>query len=131
MQEPADLGFGEMAFFDGAQGLWPAYLALRGHILGMFPGCEVRVHGTQLSFRAPRPFAWVWRLPGARGRASFFLTFATDHGGPLAHETQAVYIRPGHWTRHLAVTADGPQAMELTDYIAASHRLRNRKGGAS
>jgi hypothetical protein len=125
----AAVSSGEALFFGDAPGLWPAYLALRGEILGLFPQCEVRVHKTQVSFRAPHPFVWVWRMPGRRGRESFFFTFATETGDPLPHDALTVFVRAGRWTRHLAVKAEGPAAGELAEYIKTSFSLRNTKGG--
>ncbi len=100
-------------------------------ILGLYPESEVRVHKTQISFRAPHPYVWVWRLKGKQGQASFFLTFSTGHGEELPHRTQAVFIRPGQWTRHLTVAPDGPAAGKLTQYVTTSFILRNGKGGAT
>lgn len=117
-------------FFDREPGLLPLYLALRETILRLVPCCEVRVHRTQVSFRAPRPFAWVW-LPlwkNIRGRSEHYLvlTFATAEtvDGPLI--TECVNIRPGLYTCHAVLSSPEQLDAAVTDYLDESYALRNK-----
>ncbi len=119
----------ELLFFSGEAELIPVYLKLRAEILALFPDSEVRVQKSQISFRCPHPYAWVWTL-GSHGRKSkespfMFVTFAAPFPieGPLIHTKTEPY--PGRWTHHVAVSEPDEITVELLGLIQASQAFRN------
>ena len=119
----------EISFFQDEPVLLPLYLALRKLIRSAYPDCEVRVNKTQVSFRAPRPFAWVWLPPrrNIRGRPEKYLilSFASETGivSPLVAE--CVMMRTGLYTCHAILSRDEQPGSEFAGYISGSFALRN------
>ena len=126
-----DLTGEEMIYFSGDEALLPVYLKLREEILALYPECGVLVQKSQISFRMPRPFAWVWTLSGhgsrKPGSGPLFVTFASPYpvDSPLIHTRVEPY--PGRWTHHVALQAPDEVSAELILLIQASFAFRNGK----
>lgn len=119
----------ELLFFAGVEELLTCYLRFRMEIIAFFPESGVRVQKSQISFRCPRPYAWVWTLArhgsGKAGSPSMFVTFAAPFPveSPLIHMKTAPY--PGRWTHHVAVSKAEDITPELMSLVQASHAFRN------
>ena len=128
MNEP---GGEELLYFAGEKALWPVYLKLRERILALYPESEVRAQKSQISFRSPHPFAWVWTLAGhgsrRPGSGPLFVTFAAPFPieSPIIHTRVEPY--PGRWTHHAAITNQKEITDELMGYIQTSYAFRNAK----
>lgn len=119
----------EISFFRDEPGLLPLYLALRKLIRGAFPDCEASVSKTQISFRAPRPFAWVWLPPrrNIRGRPEKYLilSFASETIIKSPFVAECVMIRKGLYTCHAILSRDEQLGSDAAGCITASFALRN------
>lgn len=113
-------------FFDGK----PRELALYGcfadGVLARWPGTEIRVRKTQISFFEGGLFACVSMTP-VRKRAErparfITVTFGLDH--PLDDpRAVAVQVRPNRWTHHVIVGGEEEIDEQLFQWIEAG---RNR-----
>lgn len=108
-------------FFDGK----PRELALYEHLcrrlLERWPGAEIRVQKTQISFYDGRLFACVSLTPVKRKarRPERFITvsFGLDH--PLDDpRAVAVRVRPNRYTHHVIVGDESEIDDRLLDWIA-------------
>jgi len=126
VNEPA---WDELLFFAGEGELLPCYLKLRAEIMALFPKSEVVVHKSQISFRCPRPYTWIWTLAkhGSRkaGSPMMLIAFAAPYPveSPLIHARTEPY--PGRWTHHVAVRKAENITPELMKLIQASYAFRN------
>ena len=124
-------GAGELMYFAGDEALLPAYGKLRAEMLRLYPSSEVRAKKSQISFRDPHPYVWVWTLAGhgsrKAGKGPLFITFASPFPieSPLIHTKLEPY--PGRWTHHVAVNAPEEISEELIRLLQASHSFRNDK----
>ena len=121
----------ELMYFAGEEELLPAYLTLREELLHLFPDSEVWAQKSQISFRCPRPYCWVWTLAGHGSRKPggrpMFVTFASPVpvDSPLIHTVVEPY--PGRFTHHVQVSLPEDITEELLTLIQASHAFRNKK----
>ena len=123
----------ELLYFAGDERLLPVYLALRGKVIERYPESDVRVQKSQISYRFPHPYLWVWTLAGhgsrKPGKGPMFVTFAS----PFPIESPMIYRKvepyPGRWTHHVALLEPGAISDELLGLIEASYRFRNGKPG--
>ncbi len=123
-------GAGELIYFAGEENLLPAYEKLKLEVLRLFPDSEVLAQKSQISFRDPHPYLWVWTLAGhgsgKPGKGPLFITFAS----PFPIESSLIHTKlepyPGRWTHHVAVNAPEDMTDELFMLIAASHDFRNK-----
>lgn len=120
----------EIAFFLTDEKALSIYLALRKELLAAHPDCQVLVQRSQISFRAPRPFVWVW-LPASRGGrqtpGSLYFTF----GAPMALSSARMAVvtepYPGRFTHHVLINCQEEVDAELLGFAALSHAFRNKK----
>lgn len=125
-----DVDSAELDFFIRDADKLPLYLRLRGVLTSLAPGCEVRVHKTTISFRAPRPFVYVGfsfrkhypGVPDAHLMASFMSPQPCEH--PLA--IQSTLIRPGLYTIHALILPPGDLEDGLLSLIKQSLMIRNK-----
>ncbi len=124
-------GSEELLYFAGEEFLLPVYFKLREEVLDMFPDSEVRVQKSQITFRWPHPYVWIWTLAGhgsrKPGSGPMFVTFAAPFPieSPLIHTKVEPY--PGRWTHHVAVREPGDITKELMMFIQTSYAFRNAK----
>lgn len=121
----------EVTFFERDDQALQTYLVLRQGILAICPDAEVLVQKSQISFRGPRPFVWVW-LPSSRGGkkqppGSLYFTFGAPC--PLLSQriTAATQPYPGRFTHHVLVSGPHEVDQELLDFAALSLSFRNQK----
>ena len=119
----------ELVFLEPVSDLLSVYLLLREQLLRMRPGMEVRVHKTQISFRAPRPFAWVMlssfkRFTGIPGKY-LVLSLASDK--VLSHPAimEQVPIRARLYTIHTLLRDIETLDSSLLSLLRGSLNLRN------
>ena len=113
-----------LAFFTGRSGALTLYEALAGWLVGEFPGADIRVQKTQISFCDRRMFACASLLPVGRKAdrppdfitVSFGLPFALD--SPRA---AAVPVRPGRWTHHVVIGDEAGIDDELKRWLREAH----------
>ena len=104
------------------------YEHLRKQVLMLFPQSEVRVHKTQISFRDPMPFCYVW-LPDRRmdkSRGDTYLMVTLMLGERLQHSrvAQCVEAYPGRFTHHLSLGSQQEVDQQLVEWIRQSHAFR-------
>ena len=119
----------ELSFFRDEPVLLELYSVLRRLLYSASPDCEVRVGKTQISFRAPRPFAWVWLPPrrNIRGRPEKYLilSFASDTSISSPLIAECVLIRVGLYTCHAILSRKEQLDSEIAGYITDSFNLCN------
>lgn len=125
-----DITSAELDFFLDDTDKLPIYLRLREAFCQMAPDCQVRVHKTCVSFRAPRPFVYV-SLPfrkNLKGWPSAHLVLSFSAEAPLAHPQvlDAVLIRPGLYTIHAVVPDAGPLEPGLAGFVRAALQRKNK-----
>lgn len=124
-----ELASSELDFFAGDEPKMAIYLKLREELTAIAPGCEVRVHKTTISFRAPRPFAYVsfpfrkhykhW--PEQHLLLSFSSPAAVDH----PYVIQSTFIRNNLYTIHAIILPPGNLEPGLKDLVEKSRNYRN------
>lgn len=129
----ADLSSAELDFFSGETQKLPTYVMLRDAFTFMAPGCEVRVHRTTVSFRAPRPFVYI-SFPFRKSdkgwtESSLLISFTLD--APSSHPAviRSTFIRPAQYTIHALVSGPGGLEKSLAALVECSLRYRNKQGG--
>lgn len=126
------LSLEEAAFFDGDPAALSLYAALRGQLLALEGESHILVQRSQISFRAPRPYAWVWHSRHAGGakaaQPSITLTFAA----PFPIDSGRIFARvepyPGRFTHHLRLHRPSQIDQELIQWLSLSLRFRNPSG---
>jgi hypothetical protein len=128
-----DLSSAELGFFNSELQKLPTYVMLRDAFTFMAPGCEVRVHKTTVSFRAPRPFVYI-SFPFRKSdkdwtESSLMISFTLD--APSAHPAviQSTFIRPAQYTIHALVSGPGGLDPALAALVECSLQYRNKQGG--
>ena len=89
---------------------------------------ESRVTRSQVTFRAHRGFAWLWRPSqylGTRG-VDMVLAIGLDHHDPSPRWKEVAHPTPRYWVHHLEVR----DAVEIDDEVAAWLREAARLAGA-
>lgn len=112
-------------FFDGKPKELELYERLAREILARWPGSEIRVQKTQISFYEGRMFACASMAPVRRRaeRPEHFITvtFGLDH--PLDDpRAVAVQVRPNRFTHHVIVGDAGEIDDALLGWIAMGKR---------
>ncbi len=125
-----EVAFAELDFFRDEQDKLPIYLALREAFTALAPGCEVRVHKTTISFRAPRPFVYV-SFPFRKNykgwpRCHLVISFNADAPREHPQVVQSTFIRRGLYTIHAVVPYPGQLDGELLGLVNFSLNYRNR-----
>lgn len=87
--------------------------------------CTVAFQKSQVAFRAPRPFAWVW-LPQKwvrnRPEGSVTLTFALRRAVGSPRLAEVVEPRPGRFTHHLVIEREEELDEEVTGWLEEARR---------
>lgn len=126
-----DLSSTELDFFAGDGPKLAIYLRLRETLAAIAPGCEVRVHKTTISFRAPRPYVYV-SFPFRKHYKHWpedhlLISFASDSPIDHPHVAQSTFIRNNLYTIHAIVLPPGTLAPGLEALVKQSHQKRNPK----
>ncbi|MGY1779928.1 DUF5655 domain-containing protein [Geodermatophilus sp. SYSU D01036] len=110
-------------FFAGS----PTGAAVHDRVRALLPDCEVCVSRSQVAFRGPRAFAWLWR-PGRYLRdpaAEVVLSVALERRDPSPRWKQVAHPAPRVWMHHLEVR----DPAEVDDEVAAwLHEAAARAG---
>ena len=131
----ADLSSAELDFFSSETQKLPTYVMLRDAFTFMAPGCEVRVHRTTVSFRAPRPFVYI-SFPFRKSdkgwtESSLMISFTLP--APSSHPAviRSVFIRPAQYTIHALVSGTVGLEKSLAALVECSLKTHNKKGGTA
>lgn len=131
-QQPP-LSFQEAAFFGGHAEALALYRALRGRLLTLEAESEILVQASQISFRAPRPYAWVWRPPGTAPRRRGTLRLTLTFAAPFAVDSPRIAAKteayPGRFTHHVRIAGESEIDEELMSWLSLSLRFRNPAKG--
>ncbi|GAB3326410.1 hypothetical protein GCM10027451_51770 [Geodermatophilus aquaeductus] len=98
-------------------------------VRALLPACEVRVSGSQVSFRGRRGFAWLWRPDRYLRRPATELALSVGLGrrDPSPRWKQVVHPSPRHWVHHLEVH----DPAEIDDEVAAWLREAAERAGVA
>lgn len=120
MQNDIDL------FFDRMPQALPLYQAFAEKVLAEYPGVQIKVQKSQISFFDKHPFAFVW-LPLRRMKkrpdiyiiVSFGLSYLLD--SPRIVQSTEPY--PNRWTHHLIIQNRSEIDRELMGWIKEAYSL--------
>lgn len=120
MQNDIDL------FFDRMPQALPLYQAFAEKVLAEYPGVQIKVQKSQISFSNKHPFAFVW-LPLRRMKkrpdiyiiVSFGLSYLLD--SPRIVQSTEPY--PNRWTHHLIIQNRSEIDRELMGWIKEAYSL--------
>ncbi len=125
-----DMTLDELQFFDGRRGALGLYEAFRAETLRIVPEAEIRVHRTQITFRAHYGFAFVSFAPvrraAERGPVWLTVSFGLPYRLDSPRIDAAVEARPRRWTHHVLVDDPGQLDGELFGWIAEAAEFARR-----
>ena len=111
----------ELRFFDGRPGALGLYEGLRGMLLDVAPGAEIRVQKTQITYRLRYGFAFVSFTPvrrrAERGPAWLTLSFGLPFRLEDPRVDAAVEARPNRWTHHVMISSPEEIDGELLSWL--------------
>lgn len=112
-------------FFDGRPGELALYECFARRALARWPGAQIRVKKTQISFCEGRMFACVSMTPVRRRaeRPEHFITITFGLNHPLDDpRVVTVPVRSNRFTHHVIVGQPGEIDDQLMDWIEAGKR---------
>ncbi len=121
----------ETLFFQPMPQVLPIYAALAQQMAEAFPGAEVRVAKTQITWRERYGFAFA-SLPTRRRKGwpeiCLIVSFGTGERVESPRILAASEPYPGRWTHHVAVAAPENIDDELMGGIQEAHTFALVKG---
>jgi hypothetical protein len=117
----------EILFFDRKPQVAAIYSALKSRLESKYPGMEVKVSRTQISFRNRHIFALA-SLPDRRGKvwphhAFLLVSFGLSERKHSPRIIQAVEAYPQRWTHHVAVAEEHEIDEELLGWIDEAYHF--------
>ena len=117
-------------FFDGRPHALSLYAAFARRALKAFPGTEIRVQKTQISFYDGQMYACISMTP-VRPRAerpAHFITVSFGLDMPL-DDPRAIpaMVRPNRWTHHVVIGDAAEIDDALMKWIARSHAISSER----
>lgn len=118
-----------MDFFEGHPQSFPLFLQVQQYIDSL-GSVKTEVMKTQISFGTDRKFAWVWmpqKWTSNRPASSITVTFGLSRQVNHPRITQAVEVRPGHWTHHVVIKSAEDFDGDVRSWLEEAHH-RSFKG---
>ena len=116
----------EKAYFARMPSMLPAYTALREKLEERFPGLNVKVSKTQISFRSRYIFAMVslpWRKNKQWPEEYLLVSFGLSYQKQSPRIVQAVEAYPNRWTHHVLVETREQIDDELLDWLEEAYHF--------
>ena len=114
----------EMMFFNSKPQSLELYEELSGKILKRFPGTEVQVHKSQITFKARYGYAFV-SLRKIKGSPPVFITLSFGLGYRLDSERIAIAVEPypQRWTHHVIIADKSQIDEELMSWLKQAYEF--------
>lgn len=120
---------GEMLFFS-EENAKKCYLRLRSALTQRYPGMEIRVQKTQISFYDRGLFCCVSRPRKKVDADGVTVTFGLDAPIPDERIAQAVEPYPNRWTHHVIVRTTEEIDDQLLSWIDWAHAFKSKTRAA-
>ena len=120
----------ELMFFDNMPRMLPLYEALREKLFDAYPGMEIRVSKTQISFRCRYGFAAAslpWRRVTGWPAEYLLVSFGLSYRRQSPRIARAVEACPNRWTHHVVVERAEEIDEELLGWIDEAYRFSMSK----
>lgn len=111
-------------FFNSKPQSLELYEELSGKILERFPGTEVQVHKSQITFKARYGYAFV-SLRKIKGSPPVFITLSFGLGYRLDSERIAIAVEPypQRWTHHVIIADKSQIDEELMSWLKQAYEF--------
>ena len=118
----------ELLFFDRMPGMLPVYRQLSETLQDRFPGTQVQVHASQITFRARYGYAFVSlrRMKGCP-KVFFILTFGLGRRLDSPRIAMAVEPYPNRWTHHMVITSAEQLDGEVMGWLREAYEFAQTK----
>lgn len=114
----------ELMFFDRMPGIVPLYQLLAQTVLSHFPGTQIKVQKTQITFRARYGYAFV-SLRRMKGCPQVFLilTFGLNRRLDSPRIAMAVEPYPNRWTHHMILSSPEQLDDEVLSWLREAYEF--------